>query len=130
MLKMEKSQITDDENDVDMEPSISAAPTPTISSIIGNLALQTVSLSIEDVLRYSIFSLSVLVVVLYLFPNYILMILLCMVLIVLILASISIKHIDTSNTPKPSFQKKPINLEKLEKLRAHLKQKLDTNIKH
>lgn len=99
-------------------------PEISLSSIISSLNFQDFTFTISDALRYSVLVLGVLIVLLYLFPNHIVLLLLSLVLIVILIIGVALKRItgfaSIPQTDLKFMKNKPINKEKLQKLRAAL----------
>lgn len=101
-------------------------PHVSLSSILKALTLKDITLTFGDVLKYAAVSLTVLIVLLYLFPNYLILLLLSMVLIVILIIGLVLRRIDIKTIPQSELQNirnKPINKEKLQKLRNLLRNK-------
>lgn len=93
-----------------------------MSSILQSLSLQNVSLNVNDLTRYTMIVSITFALMIYIFPQHLLFILLCLVFIVLAFASLVFKLLtNIRNEPDDTaIRKKPINLAKLQQLRESL----------
>lgn len=98
-----------------------------LGGIFKALTLKEYSLNFIQLLNYSIITITILVIVLYLFPKYIVTILLSLVLIVLCVISLVLR-IPQIRKPREysTFNSKPICPNRLQKLRDQLKKKQQT----
>lgn len=95
-----------------------------LSSILGNLICKTFPLSIMDTLRISGIALGVIIMLLYLFPQQIVLVVLLLVLIMIFILGLIVKSI--SQTSNDISGVNPISSVKLDKLRARLLNKQTT----
>lgn len=89
-------------------PSLSP-PTISLQSVVQSLTLNDVRLSIVDIVKYGVFTLMVLVMLLYLFPQQILLIMMLVLFVLFLILYIAIQRINIKN--------RRIDLTKLEHLR-------------
>lgn len=97
-----------------------------LGQILASLASFKTTISFNDALKYTVVTLSVLIVILYLFPSHIVLILLLAVLIVILIIGLVIKRENCQNfairtAREKLIVNKPINSEKLRKLRESIR---------
>nr|DBA13082.1 TPA: hypothetical protein [Oryctes rhinoceros nudivirus] len=97
-----------------------------LGQILASLASFKTTISFNDALKYTVVTLSVLIVILYLFPSHIVLILLLAVLIVILIIGLVIKRESCQNfairtASEKLIVNKPINSEKLRKLRESIR---------
>lgn len=102
-----------------VDAPIAGQPDLTFDSFLKMLNIQTLTLSLTSVLKYAMLTVGFLILALYLFPGQIVLVLLLLVLIVLLIARVILKKFE-SKTHSRVIATKPINIEKLQRLRERL----------
>lgn len=104
----------------------SQLPSISLGQILASLTSFETTISFNDALKYTVVTLSVLIVILYLFPSHIVLILLLAVLIVILIIGLIIKRgsyqsFAIRTASEKLIVNKPINSEKLRKLRESIR---------
>ncbi|ATY70255.1 hypothetical protein [Tomelloso virus] len=110
-------------SNVEYPTSDEELPSISFGSILESLNLRVFSLTINDILKYAVVSLSVVVALLYLFPSNLVIVLLLLVLIALLIIGVVLKRASLESKTTSPISSKPINKEKLNKLRAQFMKK-------
>lgn len=124
-MEVNQSESTN-QADVDEKPTIDSLPT-----FLNSLALPNITVSINDLLRYTLILVAGLSIILYVFPTQLVLLLLTVLLIVMLTVTLVLRRLrnqPASNQPasqsdRKSFGAQVINLEKLKQVRSHLKNK-------